>query len=152
MKNIPTNSLIEKYLPADYVDSYSREIVCNQKITPEKFRNLAFNQLPKWIDWLMNLRNAIVKPLGLDTKSRFTNMVSDKNEHEEIFGMPDSHLDFHVSMWCGEYKNGKQKLRITTIVKYNNRLGRIYFFFIRPFHKIIIYFLLKRIKNKYERQ
>ena len=25
MKNIPTNSLIEKYLPADYVDSYSRE-------------------------------------------------------------------------------------------------------------------------------
>lgn len=50
MKNIPTNGLIEKYLPADYVDSYSREIVCNQKITPEKFRNLAFNQLPKWID------------------------------------------------------------------------------------------------------
>lgn len=47
MKNIPTNSLIEKYLPADYVDSYSREIVCNQKITPEKFRNLAFNQLPE---------------------------------------------------------------------------------------------------------
>ena len=145
MKNIQTNGLIEKYLPADYVDSYSREIVCNQKITPEKFRNLAFNQLPKWIDWLMNLRNAIVKPLGLDTKSKFTDMVSDKNEHEEIFGMT-------VSMWCGEYKNGKQKLRITTIVKYNNRLGRIYFFFIRPFHKIIIYFLLKRIKNKYERQ
>ena len=139
MKNIQTNGLIEKYLPADYVDSYSREIVCNQKITPEKFRNLAFNQLP-------------VKPLGLDTKSKFTDMVSDKNEHEEIFGMTDSHLDFHVSMWCGEYKNGKQKLRITTIVKYNNRLGRIYFFFIRPFHKIIIYFLLKRIKNKYERQ
>lgn len=68
MKNIPTNSLIEKYLPADYVDSYSREIACNQKITPEKFRNLAFNQLPKWIDWLMNLRNAIAKPLGLDTR------------------------------------------------------------------------------------
>ena len=69
------------------MDYYSREIVCNQKITPEKFHNLAFNQLPKWIDWLMNLRNTIVKPLGLDTKSKFTDMVSDKNEHEEIFGM-----------------------------------------------------------------
>lgn len=90
--------------------------------------------------------------MGLDTKSRFTNMVSDKNEHEEIFGMPDSHLDFHVSMWCSEYKDGKQELKITTIVKYNNRLGRMYFFFIRPFHIIIIYSLLKRIKNKYERQ
>lgn len=136
MKNIPTNSLIEKYLPADYVDSYSREIVCNQKITPEKFRNLAFNQLPKWIDWLMNLRNAIVKSLRLDTKSRFTNMVSDKNEHEEIFGVPDSHLDFHVSMWCSEYKNGKQELKITTIVKYNNRLGRMYFSLLDHFTKL----------------
>ena len=112
MKNIPTNSLIEKYLPADYVDSYSREIVCNQKITPEKFRNLAFNQLPKWIDWLMNLRNAIVKPLGLDTKSRFTNMVSDKNEHEEIFGMPDSHLDFHVQCGVVSIKMANRNLRL----------------------------------------
>ena len=43
MKNIQTNGLIEKYLPADYVDSYSREIVCNQKITPEKFRYIYFD-------------------------------------------------------------------------------------------------------------
>lgn len=88
MKNIQTNGLIEKYLPADYVDSYSREIVCNQKITPEKFRNLAFNQLPKWIDWLMNLRNTIVKPLGLDTKSRFTDMVSDKTSMKRFLECP----------------------------------------------------------------
>ena len=152
MKNIPTNSLIKKYLPADYVDSYSREVVSNQEITPEEFRNLTFKQLPKWIDWLMNLRNAIVKPLGLDTKSRFTDMVSDKNEHEEVFGMPDKHLTFHVSMWCGEYKDGKQVLQITTVVKYNNWLGRLYFFIIRPFHGIIISSLLKSIKRKREKE
>lgn len=148
MKNIPTNSLIEKYLPADYVDSYSREIVCNKEITPNEFRNLAFNQLPKWIDWLMNLRNAIVKPFGLDTKSRFTDMVSDKNEHEEIFGMSDRHLDFHVSMWCGEHRDGKQDLRIITVVKYNNWFGRLYFFVIRLFHGIIIQSILKNIERK----
>lgn len=148
MKNRPTNSLIEKYLPADYVDSYSREIVCDKVITPDKFRNLAFNQPPKWINWLMSLRNAIVKPLGLDTKSRFTDIVSDKNEHEEIFGMPDSHLDFHVSMWCGEYKERKQELRITTVVKYNNWFGRAYFFMIRPFHGIIVSSLLKHIEKR----
>lgn len=111
MKNIPTNSLIEKYLPADYVDSYSREIVCNQKITPEKFRNLAFNQLPKWIDWLMNLRNAIAKPLGLDTKSRFTNMVSDKNEHEEI-------LECLTATWIFMFQCGVVNIKIA-----NRNLG-----------------------------
>ena len=57
MNNMPTNSLIEKYLPANYTDSYSREITCEQTITPEIFRNLVFNQFPKWINWLINLRS-----------------------------------------------------------------------------------------------
>ena len=116
-----------------------------QALTPEDFRNLAFSRFPKWIGWLMNFRNAIVKPLGLDTATRFTDMVLDKNLHEEILGMPDKHLDFHVSMWCGEYHEGKQELRITTVVKYNNWLGRAYFFIIRPFHGIIVKSILKHV-------
>lgn len=145
MKNIPTNSLIANYLPADYADSYSIEVRNKQQITPEEFRNLAFSQLPKWIDWLMKLRNTIVKPLGLDTGSKFTDMVCASSSNEEIFGMPDKHLDFHVSMWCGEYKDGKQELRITTVVKYNNWFGRVYFFVIRLFHGIIIKSILNNI-------
>lgn len=148
MKNSPTNSLIENYLPADYVDSFSRVVACKQAITPEEFCNLAFGQLPKWIDWLMKLRNAIVKPLGLDTKSRFTNMIHAQNSSEIIFGMPDKHLTFHVSMLCGEYKDDKQQLQITTVVKYNNWLGRVYFFVIRPFHGIIIRAILKGVENR----
>ena len=72
-------------------------------------------------------------------------MVLDKNLHEEILGMPDKHLDFNVSMWCGEYHEGKQELRITTVVKYNNWLGRAYFFIIRPFHGIIVKSILKHV-------
>ena len=129
----------------DYIDSFSKVMVTGQALTPEDFRNLAFSRFPKWIGWLMNFRNAIVKPLGLDTATRFTDMVLDKNLHEEILGMPDKHLDFHVSMWCGEYHEGKQELRITTVVKYNNWLGRAYFFIIRPFHGIIVKSILKHV-------
>ena len=75
-------------------------------------------------------------------------MVLDKNLHEEILGMPDKHLDFHVSMWCGEYHEGKQELRITTVVKYNNWLGRAYFFIIRPFHGIIVKSILKHVAGQ----
>lgn len=149
-KDIPADSLIKNYLPADYMDSYSCVITSKQAIAPEEFHNLAFNQLPEWIDWLMRLRNAIVKPLGLNTEGKFTDMLSDKNAHEEIFGMPDKHLNFHVSMWCGEYKDEKQELRITTVVKYNNRLGRIYFFIIRPFHGIIIKSILNHLSKEKE--
>lgn len=152
MKEMPTNSLLANYMPADYIDSHSQIITCKKEIIPSEFRNLAFIQPPKWIDWLMMLRNAIVKPLGLDTKSRFTEMISASSPNEEIFGMPDKHLDFHVSMWCGECRDGKQELRITTVVKYNNWFGRMYFFAIRPFHGIIIRSLLNSIQSSLEKE
>lgn len=142
--------LIDNYFPVDYTDAYSQEINCSKPITPEEFYNITFNQLPKWISWLMSLRNSIVKPLGLDTKRRFTDMIYERNSNEIIFGMPDKHLTFYVSMWCSNAHNNRQILKITILVKYNNTLGRIYFFFIRPFHKIIISSLLRRIKDKYQ--
>lgn len=140
--------LIDKYLPANYIDSFAKEVVTQENITPDAFFDMAFNRFPIWIDWLLKLRNKLVKPLGLDTTSRFSDSVCEKSADEIIWGMPDKHLNFHVSMWCGEYKDGKQELQITTVVKYNNWLGRVYFFIIRPFHRIIISSLLKHIKRR----
>ena len=42
----------------------------------------------------------------------------------------------------------EQTFTITTVVKFNNRLGRLYFFFIRPFHKVIIRSMLKRVAKR----
>lgn len=145
---IDTGGLIDNYLPADYIDSFSNEVETKESITPDAFFNMAFTQFPTWIDWLLKLRNTIVKPLELDTTSRFSDSICDRNDNEIIWGMPDKHLDFHVSMWCGEYRDGKQELRITTFVKYNNWLGRAYFFIIRPFHRIIIRSILKNIEKR----
>ena len=136
-------SLINNYLPADYLDSFSRKVIARKNITPDTFFDMVFSQLPCWVNWLLKLRNILVKPLGLDTESRISDQVSERNENEIIWGMADKHLNFHVSMWCGSHKNGKQELRITTVVKYNNLIGKLYFFIIRPFHKIIIYSMLK---------
>jgi hypothetical protein len=36
----------------------------------------------------------------------------------------------------------------STIVHYNNLLGRVYFFFVKPFHKLIIHAMLKMIKTR----
>lgn len=137
--------LIDNYLPADHSDSFSKEVMTQESITPDAFFNMAFNQFPVWINWLLKLRNKIVKPLGLDTASRFSDSVCERNVTEIIWGMPDKHLNFYVSMWCGEHQDGKQELQITTVVKYNNWFGRVYFFIIRPFHYIIIKSILKNI-------
>lgn len=145
---IHNDSLINNYLPADYLDFFSKEVVVNKNITPDTFFDMVFNRFPAWIDWLLKLRNKIVKPLGLDTTSRFPDSVCERSANEIIWGMPDKHLNFNVSMWCGEYRDGKQELRITTVVKYNNWFGRLYFFVIRPFHGAIIKSILKNIDKK----
>ena len=91
-QNIPQDSLIAGYLPADYCDSFSRNVVSEKAITSDE--------------------------------------------------------TFHASLWCGEKEPGGQTFTITTVVKFNNRLGRLYFFFIRPFHKVIIRSMLKRVAKR----
>ena len=51
MKQQETNpdSLIENYLPADYYDSFSKELHNKNAISTDEFADIAFNQLPSWI-------------------------------------------------------------------------------------------------------
>ncbi len=50
---IHNDSLINNYLPADYLDSFSKEVVVNKNITPDTFFDMVFNRFPAWIDWLL---------------------------------------------------------------------------------------------------
>nr|WP_245545294.1 DUF2867 domain-containing protein [Phocaeicola abscessus] len=144
MKLLP-NSLISKYIPYDYTDSYVKIVSCQEPVTAEQFFDMAFNQPSHWVKILYRLRKCLVRPLKLDTDSGFCDMICEKKTNEIVFGKADKHLTFHTSLLCGKYFNGRQELRITTVVKYHNALGRIYFFFIRPFHIVIIKSLLKKI-------
>lgn len=146
-KEVYCGDLIRSYLPADYLDSFTQIIQVKTAITPEIFFNMAFCQFPKWINWLLKLRNLLVKPFGIDTNKHFTDMICEKIDNEIIVGMPDSHLTFHASLWCGNVERNHQKIGITTVVKYNNFIGRVYFFLIKPFHHLIMRFILKRIQK-----
>lgn len=102
MKQPKTNpdSLIENYLPADYYDSFSKESHNKNVISIDKFADIAFNQLPSSIILLLIVRNSLIKPFGLDTNRRVTDMECEKSQHKIVFGMSDKHLTFYVSLWC----------------------------------------------------
>lgn len=72
------------------------------------------------------------------------NMIIEQNDNEIIIGAKDKHLTFHVSLFCSDVKDKTQEVSITTIVKYENILGRIYFAAIWLFHRIIVSYLFKR--------
>ena len=109
--------LIKKYFPANYKDCFRDKIYRKPYMSVNELFNLMFSQYPKWIMRMYYIRNLIVKPFG---------------------------VKIHVSLFCSDVKDKTQEVSITTIVKYENILGRIYFAAIWLFHRIIVSYLFKR--------
>lgn len=150
--NLPETSLL-KNIPSDYIDSYSADI--NTKpLTIEQVGKSFFLASPEWINGLLLLRDRIVGMFGLKTGTDASNKekiianfkceigenvalfkVFDKNENEVLFGENDKHLDFRVSLFLDRQKD---TLTVSTLVKFNNWTGRLYFLPVLPFHKIIV--------------
>ena len=136
--------LIKKYFPANYKDCFRDKIYRKPYMSVNELFNLMFSQYPKWIMRMYYIRNLIVKPFGVKINKSFANMVIEQNENEIIIGAKDKHLTFHVSLFCSDVKDKTHEVSITTIVKYENILGRIYFAAIWLFHRIIVSYLFKR--------
>lgn len=134
----------DKYLPADYCDSVSKRIKPDKPLSPDYIFEQMFCNFPKPVAWLMNLRNAIVKPLGLKGGSGFRELVSKRNEEEFILSKIDKHLDFQVGIYCSKPVDGWQDASVTTVVKFNNFQGRLYFIGIWMFHKLLVGILFRK--------
>ena len=133
---------------------------------------LFFSTGPKWIDSLFALRNKIVKFFGL----KVSNSISERgiqlknfkcqendqiglfkvflsNENEVVLGENDKHLDFRVSLFLKniEGKNNKE-LTISTLVRFNNLFGKLYFIPVKPFHSFIVPSMLKSIVQNLQKE
>lgn len=108
--------------------------------------------MPSWIGLLFKLRNRIVGVFGLKTdrstpKSDPFFTVIENREDEIVMGEEDKHLNFRASLLKDESAN---TISLITLVHYNHAWGKIYFFPVKPFHKIIMKFLLKRYLKKWK--
>jgi hypothetical protein len=113
-------------------------------------------------DAVLFKRLACVKPFGLKTGNTEKNFeqkfeeairtgspldlmtVPAKTANETVMRLTDKHLTTELSVHNEKLNDNQLKINIITIVHYHNTLGKIYFFFIRPFHKIIVKAITKR--------
>lgn len=135
--------LIQKHLPADYADCFHREIISDKVLTVDRLFSLVFKEYPKCVVWLLKTRDALVKPFGLKGGISFEELIIERNSEEIILGKYDKHLIFWVSVYSSSGKD-TQTAAISTVVKYNNLMGRVYFYGILVFHKIVVGYLFRR--------
>ena len=118
--------------------------------------------IPKWFMCLIRMRNVIASIIGLKTgklREIYENEETINLKQNESIGeififlkgknrliaeLKDKHLDFRFSISIRQ-EDGTTKVSFTTIVKINNIFGKVYFFLITPFHKLIIPNILKRL-------
>lgn len=157
---IPQNSLTQAYLPVDYTDAFASEVVFTKKLSADEIMINFWTIMPRWVNGLFKLRNLLVRPFGLDagdyesrregleamihTGSRSNGLMSvaAKSDNETVVLLTDKHLNAYLSVYIAEC-NRLQTITAITLVHYHSRFGRIYFFFIRSFHKIVVKSMLK---------
>jgi len=151
-----TVSLPHPALPgADWVDCF--EVHTDRSgLTAEVAARLAFDTMPRWAAKLMALRNILVRPFGLkhdpDAASAGAPRVGmfpviSNDPGEIVLGFDDRHLDFRIVVQTEAVDSQQTAVRMMTLVKRHNLLGRSYLAVIMPFHKLIVASTLSRVSG-----
>jgi len=145
-----------------FIDGFQTVFYSPKQITSKELGKAFFTSAPKWVDLLFLLRNKLMGFVGLKVAGskeemlaaldNFSCLPGEKiglfkvyavNENEVVLGEDDTHLDFRISLLIDSEGEVNKKLTISTSVKCNNSFGRIYFYAIKPFHKIIVPIMLR---------
>ena len=154
LKNLPVGTSITKNLSnVDYYDSYMIMVENNESIERISEKILS---LPRWVIVALRMRYyLLVKPFGLntgrfndvekDSKNNFVPVpIIDKNENEIVMGADDKHLYYRISIMKKKVEEITE-IYLSTIAKFHNIFGKIYFVPVKIGHKLVVRSILKRM-------
>ena len=151
--DVPADSALGRDLirSAYFHDSYRVPLVRPGLSMVEIFFAL-FGHTPRWMKALLVTRNAIARWCGLEAPTvaeilkpalRASYGVGDKigpwpiffiGENEIVAGRNNKHLDFRLSV-LRVIDGNSESVVVSTICSVHNLAGKIYLFFIVPFHR-----------------
>jgi hypothetical protein len=158
---IPSDcSLQEKWAAATYRDCFARNLSRADTVTASALFQEMMSNPPAWIGALMRLRNGIVRHLGLNTDTPNENFEDDNpasysvgdyigifkvenvRPDEIIVSTNDKHLDAYFSLLISKPSG---QVSFVSAVRTKEKLGDVYMFFIAPFHRLIVKYMLAKL-------
>lgn len=127
----------------DFADAFAIDLDPSLPSDPKWWSDRMLADPPKSVAVLMGARNLAMKPFGLKTgefdESGENEVFKplDRTDSELLVGTDDRHLNFRGNL-VTEASEGKLTLTIGTVVRFNNRFGRLYFLPVRPMHAHVI--------------
>ncbi len=160
----PENSLASNYFKDyHYADAFQGTFKKEFSVSTVDVIKSFFQATPFWVIILMKIRNFLVRWVGIkapvvknakEVLNHFHGKIGDSlggvfhvvgvTQKEILTAEKDKHLDFCLS-FIVEERDSNYHITLTTVVKFNSLLGKIYFFPVKPIHKIIVKILLKKM-------
>jgi hypothetical protein len=147
------------YESINLADAFAIQLPFATSSDPNVLWRFLISQQPSWIEWLTNVRDAIVACFGLKTAKHLATLSSEantdrigifkvysKSETEIVLGEDDKHLDFRLSVLRTPDLSptlGGQ-LTVSTVVHCHNLMGRAYILVIAPLHRLVVKASLRR--------
>jgi hypothetical protein len=130
----------------DFADGYSG-LIRGTKLTADQVAQAMFGDLPGFARVLMAVRDRVVAPFGVKASTTLARLHGEQkcinffpvlSESAEliVLGGNDVHLDFRIYISV-QAEGAGQRISASTLVKLNNRLGRLYLSAIMPFHRYL---------------
>ena len=137
---------------ADWADGW-KVLVSKPFVDARQAAGAVVAAFPKWTYPLLALRQVAVLPLGLKgagASHGTSDMIGIFPVAREwpgrlVAGFDDKHLDFRIVVETESLCDQYTAVRMMTLVKRHNLLGRVYLAAVMPFHKLILATILSRI-------
>jgi hypothetical protein len=159
--NVPAESAVHGMTAnADYWDAYETATPGDSPSALHAYLRFTA-RTPAWIDFLMSVRNAAVRLLGLKDVGQLARVPPSSSaatlgpgdrvgiftirsvcDREAVFEILDSHLDVVLSVY--RHEGAAARLTVSTLVFYHNLVGRLYMVPVAPMHRIVVRSILKR--------
>jgi len=127
--------------PIDASDCFTTVILPGDPTEPRRWAEQVFGRPPRWVGFLLSLRDAAVRPFGLRTPGHArpaTGLpVLTDDGNELVMGLDDRHLDGRVRITARD-----RHVHLTTSVTINTRLGHIYWAVARHVHPLVVQSML----------
>lgn len=151
VKSVPVpamSGITRLYEVMNLADAYAILLPTGTSSDPELLVRFILSCRPRWMGWLIKIRDTIVGCFGLKTAKDLGSSTSkigvfniySSNEMEILLGADDKHLDFRISILCSDdsMSADSRNLTFSTVVHCHNRIGRAYIFIIAPFHRLVV--------------
>ncbi|MDR0593877.1 MAG: DUF2867 domain-containing protein [Bifidobacteriaceae bacterium] len=140
----------------DFVDNWATGLRDGDSRSARAWADAVFTVQFRPVLFLMQLRNALVRPMALFGRAPAAADLSQgmrpfstlaASDREVVLGQDDSHLDFRVDLQVHP-----RFVSVATVVEIHNPLGRLYWSVVRWFHPLIVRAMLRRAPTVVDRR